>query len=423
MKEENKRKLLIVVIMIIAVLSIISARDRRIRKQTEKEKDKIIEKNDDNMNGFNLNIIKKIHELDKDKNYLLSPYNIEIALNMLREGANGNTKDEITKIIGNRHINDIRLTNKIGVANGVFIKDIYQNEVKNNFYHVLKNNYQADIIYDEYKTPKVINDWVNEKTNGMINNVINNIDKDFVMGLASALAIDVEWLSKFECNNTFQEEFTKLTGDKLNVEMMHKTYKSDNYKYLTNDDGEGIIIPYQKEENSNIELEFIGFIPKNGIDKYIDNLTDEKLKKLTDNYEVASDKLRINLSLPRFKYSYEVSDFKKALINLGIKEIFDDSLADFSNIIDKNRINGNLSVSDAIHKTFIDLSETGTKAAAVTYFGLKANGAFMEEDYQEINIEFNKPFIYMIREKNTNELLFFGTVYEPNKWEKTTCND
>ena len=86
-------------------------------------------------------------------------------------------------------------------------------------------------------------------------------------------------------------------------------------------------------------------------------------------------------------------------------------------------IKENVYVGEAVHKTKIELNEMGTKAAAVTYFGMFKATAMLEKDYEEINIKFNKPFVYMIRESNTGELLFFGTVFEPNEWKGTTCSN
>ena len=86
-------------------------------------------------------------------------------------------------------------------------------------------------------------------------------------------------------------------------------------------------------------------------------------------------------------------------------------------------IDENVYVGEAVHKTRIELNEKGTKAAAVTYFGMFKNAMEIENDYEEVDIKFNKPFIYLIREKNTSELLFFGTVFEPNKWEGMTCSN
>ena len=80
----------------------------------------------------------------------------------------------------------------------------------------------------------------------------------------------------------------------------------------------------------------------------------------------------------------------------------------------------NLYVGEAIHKTHIDLNEKGTKAAAVTYFGMYKATSVMKQP-ERVKVTFDKPFMYMIRDSKTKEILFFGTVYEPNKWNGSTC--
>ena len=365
---------------------------------------------------YNVDIIKQTYKNAKNNNYLISPYNIEIALNMLREGANGNTKDEIDKVIGKRKINDISIKDKLSIANAVFIKDDYKDNVKKDFINVLKNNYQADILYDKFINPDVINNWVNEKTNNMIPKLLDKMDKDYVMGLASALAMDVEWVNSFECDSTREEEF--INGNsKLKVEMMHQTYEGAA-KYIKNDEVEGIELPYITDENT--DLSFIALLPKDGVNNYISNLT---IDKLNGNYEekVASNKLHINLSLPRFSYDYNVDDFIEVLKDMGINTAFDKYLADFKKMVELE--NENVYVGEAIHKTRIELGEKGTKAAAVTYFGMFKATGMIERDYEEININFNKPFVYMIKENKTGEILFFGTVFEPNTWKGTTCSN
>ena len=409
-KENIKRSVLIIIIMIIALLSIISSREKRAKKN--KEKDQVVEV----VGNYNVDIIKASYNKSNKTNYLISPYNIELALNMLRDGTSGKTKEEIDKVIGNRKINDLGIKNIINIANGVFIKNEYQNDIKNDYTKGLKDKYQAEIIYDEYKTPKVINDWVKKNTNGMIDKILDDIDEEFVLGLASALAIDTKWTNQFECDKTREEEFIKEDNNKIKVEMMHQEYK-DGTKYFKTDNEEGIILPYQVDDSS-YNLEFIGIIPKNGVTNYINNLSDKTIANIDNNLKSSSNSLQINLSLPRFTYNYSIDNLKDVLKDLGIKEAFDDNKADFSNIIDNKK----LYVSSAIHKTRIELNETGTKAAAVTFFGIEAYG-LIEKNYEEVDINFNKPFIYLIREKNTGEILFFGTVFEPNIWHGTTCSE
>ena len=247
----------------------------------------------------------------------------------------------------------------------------------------------------------------------MIPKILDTMSKDFVLGLANAIAIDVKWKSEFECINTTSEKF----NDKINVEMMHKLYSS-NAKYFENDKSKGIIIPYKDN------LEFVGILPNTDVNTYINNLDMDTLNNIDKDVTNATDKKRINLSLPRFSYSFDLKEFKDVLISMGIKDAFSDSNADFTNIINKdNMIKSdikNLYVGEAIHKSYIDLNEKGTKAAAVTYFGMFKATAMLEE-YETIDIAFNKPFVYMIRDTDTKEILFFGTVYEPNIWKGSTC--
>ena len=412
MERGNKKKIIIIVGLVILLVGLDLIMGKILRKDDPKKELPPVEIDA----GFNINIIKTTYALSNNSNYLISPYNIEVALNMLREGAMDNTKDEIDKVIGNRKINDVSIKDKVNVANGVFIKNKYQNDIKTSFTNDLKTKYNAEIIYDEYDTPNVINDWVKKNTNEMIDKILDDMSPDFVLGLASALAIDVKWNIPFKCYDTISEKFTKVDNTEMNVEMMHNTY-TYGVKYFKNDEALGIILPYQKEENSDNQLEFIGILPSNGVNEYISSLSNEKINSLFDNTIASSDKLHINLSLPRFTYDYEVSELSNVLKNMGINDAFDEDLANFKKMID---IKDNVYVTTAIHKTKIELSEEGTKAAAVTYFGVEASGMIPQE-YDSVDIKFNKPFVYMIREKNTGEILFFGIVFEPNKWEGSTC--
>lgn len=413
---DRKSWILVILVSVLLILTGALMFMKEEKKDEKENHEEVITKADEEVaKNFTVNLIKKIHA---NNNYLISPYSIEIALNMLREGTNGNTKEEIDKVIGKRHINDLKIPNKLNIANAIFIKDYYQDKIKKSFTNTLVNQYNAEMLYDKFTTPDVINNWVNKKTNGMIPKVIDSIDSNFVMGLANAVALDIKWQKEFECNNTRSDKFTKLNGEQIDIEMMHDTYRGSDYKYINEANLKGVILPYKKEENSNNELEFIGLLPDN-IDEFINTLDLDIIDKLSKE---ASDKVRIQLSLPRFTYSYDVKEFKEILYDLGIRDAFNETNADFTRVLDRKDMNNNLYVDTAIHKTKIELMESGTKAAAVTYFGIKANG-MIPNDFESIDIAFNKPFIYLIREKNTKEILFFGMVNEPNLWKGMTCDN
>ena len=261
----------------------------------------------------------------------------------------------------------------------------------------------------------------------MIPKILDEISADFVMGLANAVAIDVEWESQFECVNTRSEEFTKSDGKKIDVEMMHKTYEGGNTKYFETEDAQGVVIPYSSydkdgkdeydsKESEFTQLEFVGILPNGTVDEYIEGLTNDKLTKFDEKVTTTKES-NIKVSLPRFAYSFKLQSFMDVLIAMGIKDAFDADAANFDGIIDR----GGLYVSTAIHQTYIDLNEKGTKAAAVTYFGMDKNAMPQQKDVKKI--EFNKPFIYMIRDTKTKEILFFGVVEKPNAWKGSTCSN
>lgn len=383
-----------------------------------------------NVDSFNEGFVKAVAN-NREGNYLVSPYSVGISLSMLSKGANGNTLEEINKVIGDYSFNNISSKDRIGIANALFAKDMYKNYVIKDFSSSLVNNYGTDIIYDKFEAPDKINTWCKENTWNMIDKVMDNIDSDFAFGIANAVAIDVEWEKSFECNETSSQEFTKLDNSKISVEMMHNTYSS-GASYFEDNNSKGVVIPYKKydkdgkESEDGSNLEFVGILPNDSVTSYLNNLASNSLNSIGSNFIEASDSKNINLSLPRFKYDFDLTNFKEVLQDIGINDAFSSDSADFTGILSKDDMSslgvGNLFVSTAIHKTHIDLNEKGTKAAVVTMIALDKNTAVSEKP-ESFDITFDKSFIYMIRDKNTKEILFFGVVDSPNVWNGSTCSN
>ena len=160
---------------------------------------------------------------------------------------------------------------------------------------------------------------------------------------------------------------------------------------------------------------------KTDITTYINELTNDKLNITLNGFKSLNSNQELMLGLPRFEYDYKDEEFANDLMKLGITDMFDGDKADFSKMNSETSKN-KLYVSQAIHMTHISLNEKGTKAAAVTFFGMdKAIAMPVENEY--IRITFDKPFMYMIRDTKTKEILFFGVTYEPNKWNGSTCEE
>ena len=370
--------------------------------------------------SFDYDMLKEANKNYKNSNYLISPYSMKIAISMVRDGANGDTRSQIEKMIGNDNIELLNSKERISTANSLFVKDEYKDRISDSYYDNIKNKYDGEIIYDNFLSPDAMNKWIYEKTYEMIKDPIKQVDPKMVIGIINALAIDVEWEQQFECSNTYSVEFRKSNGEKFETEMMHNTY-NQKVKYFKTSDESGVILPYRaydeegKEDDNGISLEFIGILPNGDLNNYIENFNEKILSKIDNNAKEPTDKKELNLALPRFEYEFNFGSFKDSLINLGMKDAFLPGYADFSNIAEESE----LYISDAIHDTYIKLGETGTKAAAVTAFIFKDN-AVMEEK-KKVNITFDKPFMYIIRDKKSKNILFIGTVYEPNKWEGSTC--
>ena len=370
---------------------------------------------------FSTAFIRESHKSMKKQNYMISPYSVEIALSMLREGSAGDTLKEIEAVAPKRNIKTLSVKNRVNVSNALFVKDIYKQDVRDTYYSLMDEEYNADVIYDSFESPDKINRWVKNETNGMIDKVVDSVSSDFVMALANAVAMEEDWMIPFECERTKSTPFTKVDGKIMNVSMMYNNYE-DTVSYYQGDGVEGVILPYQsyyrntgEKIDDGEQLEFIGLMPDD-IDQYIENFDLDEVKNISKNSRMAGSNLEISVGLPRFEYDYSFGKFKETLGNMGIQSVFGAG-ADLSNMLD----NHDAYVNDAVHKTYVKVNETGTKAAAVTYFGVKDTAMPMEEK-EYVSVIFNKPFVFMIKDTKSNEILFFGVVYQPEKWnENHSC--
>lgn len=351
---------------------------------------------------------------NKKENMIYSPLSIRYALQMLKEGATGNTKAQIEKVIGNtglkKHDN---ITDVLSLANALYIKESYSNFIKDEYKNKMINNYSADVKYDPFENANNINDWIENKTFGQIKNMLNDgdvTDPNAVMFLINALAIDMTWQEKFDVEDTNYGKFYQENGNEMNVTMMHKNTTSDSISYYI--DNKITALSMDLEQYENEQMEFIAIMPKTDLSKYVENFGMDTLKKIDANLTKASKtKHGLNISIPRFSFDYELS-LKEDLINLGITDAFNDMLADFSNMSIKG-----LYVSKALHKANIDFTEKGAKAAASTVIVMSNKSVALEEE-SPIEVEIDKPFMYLIRDKKTGEIWFLGTVYEPTPWGK-----
>lgn len=368
---------------------------------------------------------------ENDSNFLFSPFSIKTALMMVKSGATGKTYEEINRVLPDDNVANINVRDRINSANALFLKNTFSDKVTENFKTTLFSRYGADLLVDSFNSAEPINRWANEKTKGMIPKVMDNVPEDFVFGLTNALYLDIEWNIPFDSDDTKSETFY-VNGTSKNVQMMHDYYLTySGVKYIDNENEKGIILPYAQytsdgeryyewytDENAEtVDLEFIAILPndKINIKDYISNdFNSNYFENVVANAKTIKSDMdadggeELHLSLPRFKYDYDFANFKDTLKELGINDAFSKTNASFKNITDRQ-----VYIDTAIHKTHIDLNESGTKAAAITHFGFSGVTSAMPVSRNKIYINFNHPFLYMIREKKTGTILFTGVVYDP----------
>ena len=342
-------------------------------------------------NNFDYKFIK---EIDSNDNSLVSPLSFAYLLSMIQSGAKGSTLNELNIALDNYDLQPMEnIDSKISMANSMWINNKYKNDINNTFATALKINYHSEVLYDEFINADNINKWVSEKTYNMINELfpsdsVNSVDT--IMALVNAIGINFKWDEEFDCNKTLMGNFL----DK-NVYMM-----SSNEKYIESDYYTGFIKDYEKLSD-NSQYEFIGLLPKKDIQDVINNLSNDVIKKSITESEA-------NIQIPRFKYEYNVNNLKSILESLGIKDMFNKEKANFGGIAE------DIYVSSIVQKTYIDFMESGTKAAA------SSGGAFdIKSAAEEKEVIFNKPFVYLIRKKESNNIYFIGTVNSPIEYDET----
>lgn len=337
---------------------------------------------------------KFIKEIDSNDNSLVSPLSMAYLLSMIQSGAKGSTLNELNIALDNYDLQPMEnIDSKISMANSMWINNKYKNDINNTFATALKINYHSEVLYDEFINADNINKWVSEKTYNMINELflsdsVNSVDT--IMALVNAIGINFKWDEEFDCNKTTMGNFLNK-----NVYMMNS-----NEKYLESDYYTGFIKDYEKLSD-NSQYEFIGLLPKKDIQDVINNISNDVIKNSITESEA-------HIQIPRFKYEYNVNNVKGILESLGIKDMFNKEKANFGGIAE------DIYVSSIVQKTYIDFMESGTKAAAAS------GGAFdITSAAEEKEVIFNKPFVYLIRKKGSNNIYFIGTVNSPIGYDET----
>lgn len=357
--------------------------------------------------GFRL-----LEQVDTGKgNVMISPVSVSTALSMTMNGAEGKTREEMQKALGvnkftMEQVNDandltrellssldpskysLKIANSIWVKKGVKLETDFLTKNANSY-----NAMISDVDLNDLAGYKQINDWVKASTEGKIPSIIaEEVNPLLRVVLVNAIYFKANWKDKFNKEDTKSGPFHTGAKDPVAVDFMNR---SGNYGYIKHDWGTLVSLPYS---DGRFEM-VLGLPPENqAIDKFIQKLGAQA------SFSPKSGK-QLMLSLPRWKSSY-AETLNDPLAKLGMPLAFTPN-ADFSLMYKAEK----LFISKVVHKSFVEVNEEGTEAAAATGVEVAATSAPAEPTV----VKFDRPFVYAIRETKSNQILFLGVMRNPSQ--------
>jgi serine protease inhibitor len=360
---------------------------------------------------FGFKLFSEIVKTDSNTNVFVSPSSVTMALAMTYNGANGSTQEAIAQTLELQGLSlqEINSSNaalktllenpdsgvQLAIANSLWAN---QDATFNpDFLQRNREFYQAKVTNLDFKdasAPNIINNWVKENTNGKIDKIVQELSPDQVLFLINAIYFKGNWTDKFDKNKTKEYPFFAASGQQKPHPMMSQ---NGDYKYLETENFQAVSLPYGKDGR----MSFYVFLPRknSNLTAFYPTLNAENWDKWMAQFSKRQGSIR----LPRFKMDYEVT-LNDALKALGMGEAFSNK-ADFSGM------GKNFAISEVKHKTFVEVNEEGTEAAAATSVEMKFTSAF-EPTIKPFEMIVDRPFFACIRDNQTGSILFMGSIVE-----------
>lgn len=352
-------------------------------------------------------------ERDDNGNIFISPTSLVMALSMVYNGADGVTKEEMANVLhiegidaeelnkANASLMSILFQNtkdvQLNVANSIWLNEHYH--FQEAFAEKNKDYFNAEIReinISDPEAPNTMNDWVKNATNGKINQIVEPpINPDLVTILINAIYFKGNWTHPFNKEQTEKSIFTLESGNTKEVSLMRLNEK---LAYMENEMFQAVSLPYGDDQNLSMKV----FLPR-------ENVPISQFEKLLNNTNWVEWKSEFKekegtILLPRFQLEYEAL-LNDTLKTLGMPSAFDN--ANFSKMIEEN---APLYISKVTQKTFLDVNEEGTEAAAATSVEIVTESASAEMPFY---MEVNRPFFIAITDDKTGVVLFMGSISNP----------
>lgn len=365
-------------------------------------------------NKFGLELFKQIITEEKEENVFISPLSVSMALGMTYNGADGETQKAMQRTLelqglSLKEVNEsykslIELLSQLDpkvqfqIANSIWYRQGLAFEKE--FIELNKTYFDALVTglnFDNSDAAATINGWVDENTNGKIKQIVKPpINPDMVMFLINAIYFKGLWTYQFDKEKTTDEKFFLPDGSRKPCKMM---IQEGEFDYFENSDFQAISLPYGDGDFSMIVL-----LPRmeRNVDSLIAQLNEDNWEKWIGSFSEKEG----TIQLPRFTLEYELK-LNDALKALGMAIAFDPFQADFTKLYQGPQ---NAYISEVKHKSFVEVNEEGTEAAAVTSVGISVSSVDPEIFWMRVD----RPFVFAIRENRSQTILFIGKIVEPS---------
>ncbi|MEG3971350.1 serpin family protein [Microcoleus sp. T2B6] len=358
---------------------------------------------------FGFNLFNTLTKQQPNQNIFISPTSVALALSMAYNGVSGETKQEMTKALeltkmspkainaANHNLQNSLQKNdpkiQVSIANALWAQQGFS--LKPEFLQINQQYYQANIseidFHSQQEALSIINNWVSEKTHGKIDKIVTKIKPDTLLFLINAIYFKGNWETPFDKSHTANKTFYLTDSSSKQHPMMSQM---GSYRCYETETFQAVSLPYGKKGALSMYI----FLPNSNTNlaTFSQQLTPENWDKWMQEFRVKSGMIEI----PRFKMEYEVK-LNDTLIALGMAEIFGGLKTDFSPMTDSK-----VEVGSVKHKTFVEVNEEGTEAAAVTVIELTRS-------MPGFQMNVNRPFFCAIRDNTTGTILFMGIIVDP----------
>lgn len=358
------------------------------------------------VNRFGFALYSKELPRSGDDNLFISPASIFLALAMTWNGAAGSTEEGIAETLhiggsgkdrvnaaASRLISTLTGTGpggKLIISNSIWLKKEFS--FRKGYIQRMEREYGAGVF--PLTTAGEINGWVSSKTEGKIDRIVEQVSPMDLVYLINAIYFKGAWKTSFDSTNTVEDQFSCYGGESSTVAMMKRTGK---YAYLEGEDFQAVCLPYTDGRTS-----MYIFLP--GEDSGIDGLNSSLEEGSWNDWRGLFKGRDGTLGLPRLKTEYE-TNLNGPLAKMGMEKAFGRE-ADFSGMCDVRP--GEAYIDKVLHKTFLEINEEGTEAAAVTSVGVRLTSA--QHGPPPFTMILDRPFCLIIADDDTGLILFMGSI-------------